>query len=318
MNDAKEYFKDFLQKVEQVPQSPYSLLVYVGTVLFLSLPLFMLNLFANMCFFNVIVVALAVIIPYKFYKEEDIKKLAVAGLISVLLVSVVGTVYHVNDLYTQETQYLESEDHLLYNGTVNELYGDTETEFNFTVTVSEDLSPSNYTVYLNMSYLGANNSFSDPLIDSYKMESLNQSGEGNRYYKVMTVEERLYEHYFSLEIDENGNKTWEETDEGYGPLTIPKNNAYLVIFLPRAVSPILLYALAISLIWWRKKMKNSKRYSTDGLEEKEESLEDYCDNCGTLLSGEEECPECGEPISYEDEKKDLEKIEETTDDMELS
>ncbi len=318
MSDAKESLKIFLKKVEKVPDSPYSMLIYVGTVLFLASPLFLLNMFANICFFNIFVAGLAVLIPYKFYKEEDIKKLAVAGLISILLVSVVGTVYHVNELYTQEPGELSSDN--LSQGRVNRLYGDTDTVFNFTVYVSEDTADMNHSVYLNMSYLGANNSFSEPIIDSHEMKRLNDSQDGYRYYKELNVEEKLYEHYFSLKkINQAGNITWEETENGYGPLTIPKTQAYIVIFPPRAVSPLLLYALGISLIWWRKKMKESQRYSTSGLEKKEEALESYCDNCGSLLSSDEEvCPECGEPVKIEEKETEATEDEDENKTQELS
>ena len=317
MNDAKEVLKTFLKKIEKVPDSPYSMLIYVGTVLFLTSPLFLLNMFANICFFNIFVAGLAVLIPYKFYKEDNIKKLAVAGLISILLVSVVGTVYHVNELYTQEPGELSSDN--LTQGTVNRLYGDTDTVFNFTVESSEAVSDLNYSVYLNISYLGANNSFSEPLVDSYEMKKMNDSAVGNSYFKTLTVEEKLYEHYFSLKINRTGNVTWEETEKGYGPLTIPQTQAYIVIFPPRAVSPLLLYALGISLIWWRKKMVDSQRYSTSGLEKKEEALESYCDNCGTLLSSDEEvCPECGEPVKIEEDEHETTNDEDEDKTQELS
>lgn len=199
------------------------------------------------------------------------------------------------------------------------MYGDTDTVFNFTVETSEAVSDLNYSVYLNISYLGANNSFSEPLVDSYNMTKINGSTEGHSYFKTLKVKEKLYEHYFSLKVNRSGNVTWEETEKGYGPLTIPRTQAHIVVFPPRAVSPLLLYALGISLIWWRKKMKESQRYSTSGLEKKEKALESYCDNCGTLLSSDEEvCPECGEAVKKEEDENETIEDEDEDKTQELS
>lgn len=299
MDDLQANLKLLKDKVESVPESKYAVQIYVGTIFFvLVIPVIV---FLNLCLFNILLALMTIAVPYFFYKERSIKKILIAGLIAILLVNVVGTVNHVNILFSEGPNVLES-DHL-QNGTVDQVYGDKNTDFNFTIDV-HDMETTNYTVFLNLSYQSGDVTLEEK-IDSYEMEELN-----GQYYKVLDLDERQYSHRFSLRVNESSNTTWYSTNETFGPFTISKRTSYTNIFVLRLTSPILLFGLFVSLMWWRSKLEESKRVSTEGLDEKEEELDDYCKKCGALLKGADECPNCGAEV------KKKAKIDEALEDME--
>lgn len=288
MSGYKGYLDSIGNRVKTIKEKRYALLIYVATIFLLTIPLVIIAI--NLCFLSIIMSVIAVLIPYKFFKDKSIKKVIITGFIAILLVASIGTIYHVHILYGETPSDLGSEH--LTEGTVDKLYGDGETEFNFTVILTDDVEEDidNYTVFVNLTYNSGELTETTQGYN-YTMRSIN--GSNGTFYKVTSLEERRYDHHFSLRINGTEGTTWEETDKTFGPMNIPRETAYINIFVMRLTSPILIFLLLVSLVWWRRRLKSSKRRSTEGLEKKEKGLEDFCPECGTILEGEEVCPECG-------------------------
>ncbi len=290
MEDRKKKLRDLKRRIKAVPDSRFAILIYVGTACLVSAWMLI-----SPCLMTLVLPVLSLLIIYKFYDEKNLKKILVAGVIIVLVMALLVSFYQVHLWYNKEPTVQESEH--LKNGTVNPLYGNADTEFNFTVEIEDGLE-GNYTVQLNITHLGT----IGPIQDEQKVYNMSEHrGSNGTYYKNLTLGENLYNYSFSLKVNRSdGSPQWEETQGSFGPLTISKRITFISRFIPQTVSMFLVYVFGISLLWWRKKMKRSREESTEGLDEKEEELEDYCPECGALLEGESVCPRCGEKISEEE------------------
>ncbi|MBS3817214.1 MAG: hypothetical protein KGY76_06595 [Candidatus Thermoplasmatota archaeon] len=255
---------------------------------------------------NILLPVLAILIPYKFYDENSLKKILASGVIVIILLSLSMSAYQLGFIYDQPSQNLRSEN--LEQGSVEPLYGNPNTNFNFTVNVTEEFiqewDSENYTVYVNLT-LSTVGGIGEKDYDGYKMKPVNSSERPREYYRNLDLEERLFGHYFSIrknmteKLDEMENETegvqysWETSSSGYGPITIQKMRAFQYLAFEYVFSTTLIYLLGMGLLWWKNRMDRSVSESTEGLEEKEEELEEYCPECGTLLEGADECEECG-------------------------
>lgn len=293
-NSYKEILKKLSSRFEKPEDSKFAILKYVVYIYAFSLPIIILLSYFNPCFLNLVIPAIAVLVPYKLFKEKSMKKIFVTGIIAILLVSFTFTAYQVEAIYfSQEPGELSSE--TFSNGTIDKVYGEQKTKFNFTVDLNTDhIETDNYTVFLNITWITTTTP-EDGNDKSFQMVELNNS----EYYYLFNLkdndmEDRLYSHYFSIRKNKtSGTVEWEETDSNFGPFTISRLDAYQVIMIQQLIATFLFFVLIIGMLWWRKRMATSREKSTEGLEEKEEELEDYCPQCGALMEGKTTCPECG-------------------------
>jgi len=289
--------------------SRYSIPIYILTVFLASIWM----IFINPCLMNILLPILAILIPYKLYDENSLKKLLVVGIVAIILIAFTMGLYHVGILYDQPSRQLRSGPGALQNGTIEPIYGDSNTEFNFTVEVNFTTaiaSRGNITLYANISYAEAEGIRRDDY-EGYEMKPVNDNdGENDikEYYVVVSgLPERLFNHYFSLRKDvpvEEGDFSWERTSLGFGPVTLERRTALGMITLQQSFSTSVIYLLGMGLLWLKKRMDRSVAESTEGLEEKEEELEDHCPDCGHLLEGKKECDRCGWIKEPEDEMYD--------------
>ncbi len=317
----KKGYSEILKKITDgfnKPDDPkYAILKYIVYVYAFSLPFIIILSYFSPCFLNLVIPSIAVLVPYKLFKEKSMKKIFVTGIIAILLLSLTFTAYQVETIYfSQEPKDLSSD--LLSNGTVDKIYGEQKTKFNFTVDLKEEkIETDNYTVYLNITWMTTTTP-TDGNDKSFTMNSFNNS---DYYYifnlKEHDMEDRLYSHYFSIRMNKTENVTdWQETDSSYGPFTISRLDAYQVIMLQQLISMSLFFILIIGMVWWRKRMTTSRKKSTEGLEEKEKELDDYCPECGALLEGKNTCPECCTEIESDVESKEDTEIFEPEEDIE--
>ena len=304
-NGYKKILKKLTSRFEKPDDPKYAILKYVIYVYAISLPFIIILSYFNPCFLNLVIPAIAVLVPYKLFKEKSLKKVFIAGIIAVLLLNLTFTAYQVEGIYfSQEPGDLSSD--VLSDGTVDKVYGEQKTKFNFTVNMdTTKLETDNYTVYLNITWLTTTQE--EENYRSFVMNELNNS----QYYYIFNLKEhdmqdRLYSHHFSIKKNTTNGVEWEETDSSFGPFTISRLDAYRMIMLQQVVSSVLFFVLVLGMVWWRNRMATSREKSTEGLEEKEKELEDYCPQCGALLEGETTCPECG--IDVESYLENKEKI----------
>lgn len=180
------------QKTKKVKESKYSILIYVGTIFVASLWL----IFMNPCLMNLVLPILAILIPYKLYEEKDLKKIVATGVIVIILLAASTTLFQLGFIYDQPDQILRSEN--LQDGTVEPLYGDSSTTFNFTVNLTENFAQEwdskDYTVYVNLTLSTIGGIGREP----YEEYEMNGTEDEHMYYKEVSLEERLFGHRFSL------------------------------------------------------------------------------------------------------------------------
>jgi len=297
------------EKARKVRRSRYSIPIYILTVFFASIWLILIN----PCLMNILLPILAILVPYKLYDENSLKKLLVVGITAIILLAFTMGSYHVGILYDQPARQLRSGPGALQNGTIDRIYGDSNTEFRFTVEVNltkVGAAREDITLYANISYAEAEGIRREDY-EGYEMSPVNDNDDENDIMKyevvVSGLPERLFNHYFSLRKDvpiEEGDFSWERTSLGFGPVTLERRTALGMITLQQSFSTSVIFLLGVGLLWLKKRMDKSIVESTEGLEEKEEGLEDYCPDCGHLLEGKKECDRCGWIKEPEDEMYD--------------
>lgn len=297
-------------------ESRFSILVYIATVFVASIWV----IFMNPCMMNLLLPILAILIPYKLYDEMDLKKLLVTGIAVIILISLTMAFYHTGVIYDQPSRQIRSEGRRMINGTVEPIYGDSGTSFNLTVELSwefiERYENRNYTVYANLSFTETEGVRRRDY-EGYEMSRVDETVEENQtveYYVIVTdLPERMFNHYFSLKREvplEEDDYAWERTSLGFGPITLPRNNALRIITFQQSISTFLFFFLFMGLWWLKRRMDISVTQSTEGLEEKEKALDDSCPECGHLLEGKKECDRCGwveepEDEMFEEEEPDI-------------
>jgi len=293
----------------KVRRSRYSIPIYVLTVFLASIWL----IFINPCLMNILLPIFAILIPYKLYDENSLKKLLVVGIAAIILLAFTMGAYHVGILYDQPARELRSGPGALQNGTIEPIYGDSNTEFKFTIEVNltrASTSMENIKLYANISYAEVEGVRREDY-EGYEMEPANDSDDESdiKEFEVVVsgLPERLFNHYFSLRKDvpvEEDDFSWERTSLGFGPVTLERRTAFGMITLQQSFSTSVFFLLGMGLLWLKKRMDRSVVESTEGLEEKEEELEDSCPDCGHLLEGKKECDRCGWIKEPEDEMYD--------------
>lgn len=302
MSNLKDFSEKLKPKIQSVPESKYSIPIYIVTIFSVLIWTYLLNWKGYLCISAIFQGTIALLVPLAFFREKNIKKIVVVGIISLFILFSAFSAYNVHQRYNMSTQELESKN--LKNGTVNKLYGESGDEFNFTVTVlyQENMSQK-FSVYVNLSYTQFSADSSEHHEETYKLK---QTNNGKEYYRSIILKERQYRHHFVLKDNttSNGSVNWEETELGRGPNTVPKSATFFAVFILQTPYPIFIFLLLVGILWWKKRMNKSKETSTEGLEEKEKQLDDYCEECGAFLEGKKVCTNCGHEIKSENEEKE--------------
>ncbi|MFP4001998.1 MAG: hypothetical protein ACLFSM_01155 [Thermoplasmata archaeon] len=305
--------KKINEKTKEVRESRLSIPVYIFTVFIASLWV----IFMNPCLMNLVIPILAILIPYKLYDEYKLRKLIVVGLTVIILIAFSMAFYQTEVIYGRPSRQVDSAEGKLVNGTVEPVYGDGGTKFNFTVELSEEFvenhTEGNYKVFANLSYTQVEGLRRDDF-DGYMMERVDSDVDKNgtvEFFTIVTdLPDRLFNHYFSLKrnISMSGEEDydWERTSLGFGPVTLNRRDVLGIITFQQSISTLMFFFLGVGILWLKRRMDKSISESTEGLEEKEEELEDNCPECGHLLEGKKECIRCGWVKEPEDEMYDEE------------
>ncbi len=269
--------------------SPHAYILCTSAIIGISLVLILLitSLYAF------IIPIAAVLIPLKLFGIEGVKKIFIMGAISILVIATLFAGFQTYYIYDQEPDILETD--YLKNGSVENLYGDMDTTFYFSVDITTEVW-ANHTVYLNITYPGE--MFDLPRVEGYEMEQVNSTS----YRIAMDFDVNPMNHYFSVYMEEGDESLWNETDKGFGPVVISRSYFITFMFLRFTTAPFLLFILLLSLVWWKQQVRKGKLDSTLGLEDKESALDDSCPRCGELLDGKDECSGCDWERSELDKK----------------
>ncbi|MFO8109900.1 MAG: hypothetical protein R6U17_05190 [Thermoplasmata archaeon] len=282
--DKKTSLKD---KIENVKNTPYAILVYSLTITAICTLLVFSHM--DICLMNTLIPIVAVVIPYHIYKERNIKKIVYAGVIALILLASIGTLYHIDVFYSQEPATLDSEH--VKEARLNRLYGDADTEFEATLQLHDSIDEVNQ-VFVNFTY----QSLENPMETEEIFWDLVTDDNISFNYTTALGKENVFNYHFSINYTDGNNIVWEETDKAFGPLTMSKVNLAPMIMIQRTIMPFITFLLIIGLLWWKEKMKASKAVGSDVLDKKESKLEEYCNSCGEFLDDKGECPNCDDPV----------------------
>ncbi len=317
--DSDSLLKKINEKTRKARESRFSIPIYILTIFAASVWL----IFFNPCLMYILLPIMAILIPYKLYDENSFKKLLVVGVVAVILLGFTMSGYYAFILFNQPAREVHSREimneRIIKNGTIDRIYGDSQTEFNLTVEVRMDVIENYYDVDItdidnnisaNITYYGIVGLVGEEY-ETYNMTRVERSSMENgavKYYAVIRdLDESIFQHHFSLKTnmtEEDPWEKWEKTEPGFGPVTLDQPFVLGVITLQESFNISIFFFLGMGLLWLKKRMDRSVSESTEGLEEKEEELEDHCPDCGHLLEGKKECDRCGWIKEEEDERYD--------------
>ncbi len=283
--------KNIIAKTKSLKGSPYLFPACIATILGISAALIVI---LSTLYAFIIPIA-AVLVPLKLYGITSVKKIFVMGALSIIIIALTVAGIQIYFIYSRTPEMLDSE--YLSAGTVDQLYGDQETTFYFTVDVADHIH-ENHTVYLNFTFPGEG--FDPQYIEGNEMDPI--PSDNNSYHREIVFDENPVNHFFAVRIEDGNGTVWNTTETGFGPVIISKAHFGSFMFLRLSTAPFLMFMLLLSLVWWKQQVEDGRFASTKGLEEKEKGLEDACPKCGTLLYGADECSECGWEKSEIDKK----------------
>ncbi len=304
--------------------------IWVISIL-VTIPVDLMLMLIPTCLAPILVGLVTFGIPYAF-GVRSMKTFLKVGTVIILITGVLFGALLTYFMYEQVYYFEERTvgDTHLVDGIVTPYLGNDNTSFNYTVGYTGTEPPANITVYVNIT---------DVLGEHKKNISLKKAN--GFYYNETLLDENTYYYHFAVHL--HANDTWVETEQGFGPITIPYSDmlgiqilqGVLVIFLNAG----LFFYMVLILFWWRRnakrdRMKSREDLETEGeakaesreeeiLEEedegeegkegeeeegKEEEKGEYtCTSCGADVDADAtECPSCGEEFEDEDEDEEEE------------
>ena len=283
--------------------------IYIGLAIsFLVCTLLLIYANSLLCFGYLLVALAGFYIPYYFGLKSR-KKLAVWGIVLIVMLALPYTALIVNDQKGSANVELSTSDGAMVHGTVSPFTGDASTNHTFSILVT------------NSSYSQVNvivvDVWSGMTIYNRSMSSTNVSdGRLFTFYADPASNTGLNNSEFGYWfVAFNGEKWVATSGSNYGPIHVSDTDLFvhwlpyllLVIFVYVGV----LYFLLLALNYWSEKSKArmvemQKQYaSKEGKlppgTDKEEKF--VCSECGAdVPANADRCPQCGE--RFDEDKKE--------------
>ena len=277
--------------------------IYIGLALTFIVCSILLVYSSYLLCFGLLLVALAgYYIPY-YFGLRDRKKLAIWGVVLILLLSIPYTVSWVDGHKALGNTLLSTADGAMVNGTVDPFYGDSSTVHDFTVLVTDPNYSDVRVIVFDV--------WSSTQVSNLSMVASNTS-QGTLYTYSGTLQNQSEYGYWFLAY--NGEKYVTTSDVNYGPMHVTDVDLY-VHWLPLLIFALLievglLYFLLLILGWWTDKSKarltemqrqRAKEAPPLGTEKGEMFI---CSECGAEVPGSASlCPQCGERFDDEKDEK---------------
>jgi DNA-directed RNA polymerase subunit RPC12/RpoP len=317
----------------------------------LTIPVNLFLAFYGGCFAPIIVALATFGIPY-FFGVKSLRTFLIAGTVIILITGILFgalyTYYMFNQSYIFEEKILSGPE--LKDGTVTPYIGKENTYFNFTVMYTGEESPSNITVYVNLT----------GIIENYE-EGFTLDSYNGLHYKKIALDKDIY--FYNFTVHTNSTNTWTGTEEvAFGPVTVPFSEMLSTQIVQSIIlwfiNSGMIFYMALVLYWWAKKSKEERMKSFGGPdEEKEEKAkepkdedfhdedefeEDFeeeikeeeveqetvkpqeeaefsCTSCGAdVFDDDTKCPKCGEEFDgYDEPESKAVESQEKNDKMEV-
>ncbi len=272
--------------------------VYVGLALtFVVCTLLLLYSSYLLCFGFLLVALAGYYIPVLFGMKSK-KKLAVWGLVLIILLTIPYTLTIVDQQKNDENIKLSSPDGSMTNGTVTPFYGNASTVHVFSVEVNND-TYSNIRVVVYDVQSGS----STPIVNETMSNAT--SNVGTLFtYETTLADQTSYYYYFAADTPEGIRTT---STLNYGPLHVDDAGLYAYWFPLALISLFvqigLFYFLLLIMGFWmdRTRQRQAEMMKQRGPNVtlppakggKEEKF--ICSECGAEVpSSADRCPQCGE------------------------
>jgi ribosomal protein L40E len=283
--------------------------VPVGMAITALLSLLLLLYTASWLCFAPILIALVMYFLPVFFGLKDKKKLAVFGIILLLVLSIAYGMFQASALQSMSAPNMNSSDNVLTNGTVTPIITNPGTALNFTVQLNGGNASSMVNVYMIQWPLGGT-------LLNYSMTNMGLiPGAGNSYLYQLTstnLTPGIYEFaYWTTATNKQvySAASWGPVYADSGTvLTTSLYGGFLQVFIFTFIAP--LFFVFLAMMWWmdrsrvkmEEKMKKNPPMAPKAKPGEKEKF--ICSECGADVPAEaSECPQCGEKFD-EEQKKD--------------
>ena len=242
----------------------------------------------------VVMAFFTLIIPYMF-GEKNVKKIAAAGLVIILVVGFLEGFVYLNALYNVDPEATHSEDNVLTGGIVTPYQNVDATNFTYTVVYNGNRSDSHTDVRLNVSDIAGG--VVELNVTMYLVSGENASAASREYVYWAELPGSMYQYRFET-LDNDGNYT--VTYLALGPINAPMSQFVAPICLYSVMTMFLqagmIFLIGLLMYWWLRRGKEERaKWRTDLDESKPSKAADFkCTDCGAFVSDDDKfCPKCG-------------------------
>jgi ribosomal protein L40E len=272
--------------------------VPIGLAITALLSIFLLLFTVSWLCFAPILIALAMYFLPAFFGLKDKKKIAIFGIVLLLVMSVVYGAFMASNLSSLPEPSMNSSDKLLSNGTVKPVVTQPGTSLNFTVQLNGGNETSMVNLYMVQWPLGGT-------LLNYSMNNMGQiPGSGGSYLYQLTLNNLsagIYE--FAFWTTATGKQIYSAAS--WGPvyadsttiLTTSLYGGFLQVFLFTFIAP--LFFVFLAMMWWmdrsRVKMEAKQKNMPKPAAKPKPGEKFVCSECGADVPADaNECPQCGE------------------------
>jgi hypothetical protein len=283
----------------------FSRLIWMGLVIALNVAVaVVVILFPTIWSFYIMMISTAVftlLVPYMF-GEKSIKKLAVFGLVLITISGVIAAYatwqVALDDIYSEESETVGSDDGLLADGTSAPYFGYGVTNFTFTVTYTGGWSADDVQAYVNITpyLLGGENARHN--VTMAPEDPANVGLTPRPYVAHVELDEKAIYMYQFIVVDGNSTAV---TEWNLGPINVEKSEAQPTLIMVSTMIILLqsgmLFLIGLLMYWWLRKGKQEREKWRAELEESKPKKGGgfKCTSCGAEVGDDDKfCPKCGE------------------------
>ncbi|MFW6048208.1 MAG: hypothetical protein ACOC87_02800 [Candidatus Natronoplasma sp.] len=275
MAQEKDWLEhDLLKTIRDLKEKHNPYLVYIIFIYILSVPLILVPINIYDGLFILCLVGFAILVPYVIFKEKKFKLIAVSGIVALLLLGLTSATYQVEGVYLNSEPEELSSDYLT-SGSIDRIHGEQDESFTFTVIIAQEayeelIMDRNYTVELNLRHYDEG----EEVIEVHEMNFIEDPQVVGKKYsiEISDWEKSLYLHSFSLNVEKKDEDYNEETDSGYGPLTMKRMDLYMITMSREVTTSFILFFIFLGLFWWRTRMlKKHEELLNENKKKKEDS-----------------------------------------------
>ncbi|MFQ6106480.1 MAG: zinc ribbon domain-containing protein [Thermoplasmata archaeon] len=312
----------FQESFEKFKKSKLVVPTYIVLVILICMGL----VYLNTCLATILIPVAMFAIPF-YMGEKRFRYFILLGIIVVLVNSVALGLLNADYIRGYQTpEQMSADEHTITQGTITPTVGGADTQFNFTVWITSNVTDVNLVqVWVNISELQEYKPHSDEYHPMNASDSLDTNlSDGKEYHVTIQLPKGVHFFHFAADIDGTWYTTlfYDELSSAYlkalGPINADFPTVFWMYFqaaLMYMFFTSILFMIFVMAYWWIGKSRIERAKWDDRLRQagelepvEAEIPEFECTNCGRPVHEDAlRCPHCG--AIFEEEETEPEPVE---------